>query len=396
MKIGVFFGDFSSNTGGGFTFEHDIFKTLLKTKSEHEFIILYQGNVSINEESRVKFVPVMKNLDFFYKNPFFQKIIRKFFYNFLLNKVIKDNGIELIWFLIPVYARVNIPYIYTVWDLAHRTYSCFPEVSVSGWKWEKREKLYSFAIPRASYVITGTEAGKDEVARYYGIPEERIKVIPFATPSYVFNRRQDRDDVLAKYNISHKYLFYPAQFWPHKNHIAILQALKILKEKYSLDFSAVFAGSDKGNMKYTRDRANELGLTDKVVFTGFISRDDLVGLYKKAFALVYPTYFGPDNIPPLEAFALGCPVIASNVSGAVEQLGDAALLINPGIPEEIADSVNKLNNDQDLRDLLIQKGLKRSTRFTSVDYIKSIHNIIDDFEAIRSCWSNKIAYKENR
>jgi glycosyltransferase involved in cell wall biosynthesis len=98
------------------------------------------------------------------------------------------------------------------------------------------------------------------------------------------------------------------------------------------------------------------------------------------------TFFGPDNLPPLEAMALGCPVIASNVSGAKEQLGDAALLVDPKKPEEIAEAIKSLSEDSALRQDLIKRGLIRAYRWTAQDYVKEIFSVIDNFEAIRRCW----------
>jgi glycosyltransferase involved in cell wall biosynthesis len=112
----------------------------------------------------------------------------------------------------------------------------------------------------------------------------------------------------------------------------------------------------------------------------------MISLYQNAFALTYMTFFGPDNLPPLEAFALGCPVIASKVSGAEEQLGDAALLVDPKNPEQIADAIFKLYNSPDLRKILIDRGSKRAQKWTGHDYVRNIFSILDEFEAIRRCW----------
>ena len=72
---------------------------------------------------------------------------------------------------------VSIPFITTVWDLEHRKRPYFPEVSRTGWLWADRERHYQTVLPRASFVITGTTTGKDEVVRYYGINPENVKVI---------------------------------------------------------------------------------------------------------------------------------------------------------------------------------------------------------------------------
>ena len=128
------------------------------------------------------------------------------------------------------------------------------------------------------------------------------------------------------------YLLYPAQFWSHKNHATLLRALALLPE-----YTLACVGSDKGYLDHVRGLARELGVLDRVRFLGFVETDELVALYRGAHALVYLSFFGPENLPPLEAFALGCPVVQADVAGAREQLGDAALLVPPTDPRAVAD-----------------------------------------------------------
>ena len=117
-----------------------------------------------------------------------------------------------------------------------------------------------------------------------------------------------------------------------------------------------------------------------------VSREELIALYKHALALVYPSWFGPENLPPLEAFALGCPVVYSRFPGAAEQLGDAAVLIDPANPADIAAGITKLRADPALRSKLIQLGRERARRFTPSDYVRGMFGIIDRLEPILRCW----------
>jgi glycosyltransferase involved in cell wall biosynthesis len=246
------------------------------------------------------------------------------------------------------------------------------------------------AIRRASAVIVGTEAGKEEVIAFYRINAERVKLIPHPTPSFALTASKNGlKGALSKYGIPEGYLFFPAQFWSHKNHVGLLLAVKLLREKHGLRFPVVFVGSDQGNRQYVQDVTEELGLSSQVHFLGFVSQEDIVGLYSNAFALIYPTFFGPENLPPLEAFALGCPVIASNVAGAQEQLGEAALLVDPRKEEEIALAIKKIYEDPALRQTLQERGLKRARQWTGEDYVRSVFAIIDDFELVRRCWGSK-------
>src|SRR5438270_763372 len=89
--------------------------------------------------------------------------------------------------------------------------------------WESREQTYREVLPRASFVLTGTNAGKNEIARYYGVNPNNVVVVPLPAPEYVREDYQDSIiDIREKYGIRGDFLIYPAQFWPHKNHVNLL------------------------------------------------------------------------------------------------------------------------------------------------------------------------------
>lgn len=304
-----------------------------------------------------------------------------------------EHRIDLIWFLGPYCPTMELPYILTVWDLGHLTIPYFPEVSVRG-RWDHREELFSKAIKRAAYIIAGTQAGKSEIENFYRVPSERLKIIPFAVPSFeTYTYISSSDEILRKYRLKKNYLFYPAQFWPLKNHASLLKAVHLLKRRFDLPFDVVFTGADRGNLDHVKQLVSELKLSQHVHFLGFVPREDMAALYRGAFALTYATFLGPDNLPPLEAFALGCPVIASKVSGAMEQLGDAAILFDPKQPEDIALSIKSLYDDPALREDLIRQGLARAASWSMKDYVTEMISVLDEFSTIRDCWSSQELYK---
>ena len=131
----------------------------------------------------------------------------------------------------------------------------------------------------------------------------------------------------------------------------------------------------------------DLGLSERVQFRGFVPLEELIYLYQNAFALAFLSFLGPDNFPPLEAFALMCPVIASKVSGAEEQMGDAALLFDPKDEVQLAAMIKKLHATPGLRETLIQRGLARAHQWTTNDYVHRMFDIAKEFEGIRRCWS---------
>lgn len=378
MRIGLAIDNHPAEAGGGFSFQESLINTILTIPTHHELYGFSFEDRKSPPGGAVRWVQLFRSPGKEAGRP--------------LNDAILKHQIEMVWYMtVFSYETVDVPYIIPVWDLEHRGQPYFPEVSLSGWLWGQREQYYQYVLPRAAYVLTGTLAGKHDVVKFYNIPEERVIVVPMPTSDFCLLPQPSRGQSATP--SSHKYLFYPAQFWPHKNHVSILYALKILREREQLNFSVVFTGSDKGNLRHVQEVAANLGLNDQVHFRGFVARDELVQLYKNAFALVYPSFFGPDNLPPLEAFALGCPVIAAQVSGAEEQLGDAALFFDPKNEEQLATKIKMLHANDDLRETLIQRGLSQARKWTANDYVSKVYEIIDGFQAIRRCWSSQEPFR---
>lgn len=159
----------------------------------------------------------------------------------------------------------------------------------------------------------------------------------------------------------------------------LLRALKILKEKHHLTIPLVLTGSDKGFLSTVLKTAQSWGLDQQIHFLGFVTHDELRWLYQNANALVYPSFFGPDNIPPLEAFALECPVIASNVSGAGEQLGEAALLFELNDDQSLVKHILSLRSNHDLRTELKREGKKRALHKTVQHYLDQMDDIFSQY-----------------
>ena len=118
------------------------------------------------------------------------------------------------------------------------------------------------------------------------------------------------------------------------------------------------------------------GINEYISIQGFVSDGQMKYLYKNAVALVMPTYFGPTNIPPLEAMMLGCPVIVSDKYAMKEQVGNAGLLCNPDSPESIADCILQVWNDEELRKNMVKRGYEQSQKWTISDFKKCFFRIV--------------------
>jgi len=306
-------------------------------------------------------------------------------------RLIQQN-IDLVYFLAPSsWTRDldEINYITTVWDLSHRDDPEFPEVRWNR-QFEARERNYRALLPRATAIFVDSELGKKNVVHRYGIDEERVHVMPFQAAAATRESKETGSrssiDVRAKYHLDVPNVFYPAQFWAHKNHVYLLEGLRALEQQYGLRIGAIFSGGDQGNLAYVKSYVRKLDLEDRVRFVGFVENEEIPELYRQSVALVMPSYFGPTNLPPLEAFELGVPVLYSDKSGLRDQVGDAALLMDLSDPVSMADHLKNLIEDPGLRSKLVEAGKERLKYFDSMDRVGILKRVLEDFRRRRQTW----------
>lgn len=305
-----------------------------------------------------------------------------------LEKVLFAQNIDICYFLTPSGQCLSLSqhhFIFTIWDLSHRDFVEFPEVYHNN-EFNNREFLYRNAIHKAVAVITDSEYGRNNAIAYYNASPHRIYACHF-TPSINTTDENilSNINIKEKYNISGDYIYYPAQFWSHKNHIYILEALQILKNE-GVCVNVIFSGSNRGNLEYILEMAKVMGLEDLVHYIGFAPNNEIKSLYTQSLALVMPTYFGPTNIPPLEAFSLGVPVIYSDLPDLKEQVGDAALLCDLRDPASLAQQIKLLLHNTNLREELAQKGVEQLAKLNATSIMDILSAILEDFRIKRKCW----------
>jgi glycosyltransferase involved in cell wall biosynthesis len=389
VRVAVVFYGLTPHGGGVFTFQRSLMDTLraLESGSRHEFVFYSGGTPSGNPgvidipvtrpaAMRKRSVEVLRAVQDRFSMP--RVASRTWF-----ERSLDEQGVDMVWFAANYAEDCGRPFLFTLFDLGHLVHPYFPEVSAHG-EWERRHQHFSRHLPRAAGVIVPNEAGKQQLVRHFAIEDERVLCLPHPTPEFALRATGDEGDAQRRerLGVSGRYLFYPAQFWAHKNHYNALRALSALDMSYRL----VLAGSDKGQAGHVAKLVDELLLADRVQTLGFVEFDDLVALYRGAHALLYPSFLGPENLPPLEAFALGCPVVASDVPGAREQMGDAALLVSPVDPEAMAAAVRRLE-DRDERARRVELGRRRAEQLTAEGYVRGVLDFLDQFEHIRRCWA---------
>lgn len=410
MRIGIYIpSNTSPNDGGSFGYYSQLLKTILNTQTQHQFVILgtkssienFKKNNILSNDLAVINIASSSDLQLFLLR-LFSRLFSLFFLKninaFLNNKIsdryaaiFKDKKINFIYNLVPgEYLTLDIPYITTVWDVGYKNVNQFPEVS-GHTEYMKRDSKYNLLLSRASLIAVESEAGKNDVIFYFRIKPEKIIVIPLFPGNvieYVISDEEQKQWLQSKNITPKSFIFYPAQFWAHKNHINLLKALSILKQKFEISFLLILTGSNKGNWNYIKKKIIEYNLQDQVQYLGLISEQELTILYKNAYALVMPTFLGPTTMPVLEAISLSCPVICSNFEGHKEQLNNAALYFSPNNPNEIAEKIKLLITTPELRTTLIHNGNSIiSSGKNSVQ--NSVHLLLEafnNFENIRDCW----------
>jgi glycosyltransferase involved in cell wall biosynthesis len=247
--------------------------------------------------------------------------------------------------------------IATIHDLMHRYEPHFPEVR-SLFRRGIRNHRFGCLARDCSRVLVDSEVGRRHVVESYGANPEHIFPLPYVAPGYI-SRAPERPDFDSTYRLPARFLFYPAQFWQHKNHLRLLEAVKLAAADCP-DIQLVLSGGFFHEYQRVRSRADQLGLSGRVHFVGYVPDSDLRGFYIRARALVMPTFFGPTNIPPLEAMAAGCPAVVSGIYAMPEQLGDAGLYFDPLSVQDIADKIRRVWNDDALVVRMAEEGRVRT------------------------------------
>ncbi len=312
-----------------------------------QFVFIFRYNETYNfKKEKIILTPVLK--EYYHgknKRSIFNKFKRKCVNNEseVIENHLKKNKIDIIYYPIGESIVLNYPYVITSWDIGHRSTYSFPELAMNN-TFEDRNYYTKNALLKSFAIFVESNASKKELISYLGVFEKKIFVLPLFPGEVIFEKNdcQFTSNFLITNKIEpNKFFFYPAQFWAHKNHFGLIQAF-IKFHKIHPEIKLVFCGSDKGNLDYIIDEIERNNMTHSILNLGFVSNKELCVLYENCIALVYPSFFGPSNMPPLEAMALNCKVACSNLEGHIESLGDKAIYFDPTNFDAIFDAMVKI------------------------------------------------------
>jgi len=360
MSVGIFF-DIKRSNGGSYQMAFNNLEKLIqnfKRKKIHYKIFTNKKNIDLDKLAIKYELTELNKLDYIFL--FLNRIKFLFFFLKFLNissyfeKFFINNNVSLVIFFHTSWKSFllnKINFISTILDTAHVDYKGikkFKEISIFVRIY--REYLYKNVLPKAKIIITESSILKKNIIKLYKLNSKNIISIPnLSSRLLLINKKKTFKNKKKKLK---NFYFYPAQFWEHKNHILILKAVKKLK-LLNYDYKFIFCGKDKGNLSFIKKKIIEYDLLNNILIYDYVTENELLDFYKSCEALVMPTFFGPTNIPPVEAWSLQKPVIYSSPN---KQHGkDAALYCNPFSENDLVKCLLKIKSKK-IKKTLINKG----------------------------------------
>ncbi len=278
------------------------------------------------------------------------------------NGFLESLGGDVIHFPFQQFTRCRLPAIYNPHDLKHLHFPQFYSSAVIRW----RETVYRAACDHAQAVASESHAVKEDLVKQYGLDSHKIFVVKWGSPTVFYDevRNEDLLKIRHKFGLPERFAFYPAQTWPHKNHVRLLEAFSLLRDRYRVCLNLVCTGVKNDHWPCIERRIRELKLRKQVFFLGYVSSAELRALYHLAQLLVFPSLFEGGGFPVVEGLQEGVPVICSEIPPLREYGGDAVLTFDPHSVDSIAASLARISRDEDLRAELRMRGSRRIRMFT--------------------------------
>jgi glycosyltransferase involved in cell wall biosynthesis len=253
---------------------------------------------------------------------------------------------------------LDLPTVVTIHEVqyhAHPEFFSRAERRYRRWAYDGSARAADVVVAVSRYVAdrlvdtVGVDPEAVEVV-YYGIDHERFR--PGPVPG---------DEAADALELPERFVFYPANAWPHKNHERLIEALAICRDR---SLHLVLAGQDYGRLPELHRHTRRAGVADRVHHLGQLDFPLLAAVMRRARALVYPSLHEGFGMPPVEAMACGLPAASAMNTSLPEACGGAALELDPLDPEAMAEAIERIDSDEPLREQLRAAGLQHAARFT--------------------------------
>ena len=298
-------------------------------------------------------------------------------------RLLTSRGVDLLFcpFTAPTYAEPGIPVVSVILDMQHRTYPQF----FSSQEIDIRDDFFHDVQQKANSIICISENVRQSVLKHLKTNPKRTYTVPISIQSRL--NRLEPDEVnahLAKVGIGqHAYMFYPANFWPHKNHHMLLAAYGMfLSRNPDRKIDLALTGAVDDLQEELKEEVRRMGLAEQVHFLGFLPQDQLTAVWQGCEFLIFPSLYEGFGIPVLEAMSFGKPVLCSNNTSLPEIAGDSALYFDPRKPKDMVQCIEKITKDSTLRADLVRFGYARVASFRTEDmtrkYLEVFRSTVKD------------------
>jgi glycosyltransferase involved in cell wall biosynthesis len=293
---------------------------------------------------------------------------------------VRKNQLDLlhgVGYIVPLI--FSCPSAVTIYDIGHIRFSqMFPPIEQMAWR-----TLVPRSARKASAILTISSSARDDIADAYKVDPHKIFVTPLAADGS-FHPNVDGSQLInvkKRYMIDQRYILSVNQIKPNKNLEGLIRAFAKASKKLDLEYQLVLVGRVRDNDYYSLLSAlvTDLGIKQKVIFTGHVPDEDLPKLYSAADLFIFPSFYEGFGIPAIEAMACGVPVILSNAPALPEVGGNAALYFDPNNVDQIAQSIYTVLSDDDLKVDLAAKSQIRAREFS---WEKTARDTLDVYQAI--------------
>jgi len=246
----------------------------------------------------------------------------------------------------------------------HDTFSVVSDrFSPQGYR-ELKNRRYREIAESDAVIVAVSEHTKRDFMEHFGAAEGRFEVIPEGVDER-FSPRPEAEvrAVRKRHGLARPYLFYVGTLEHRKNVVGMMAAYGLLREA-GLEVDLALAGGQGWAYEEIEEVLTEHPEREGIRLLGYVSNDELPALYSGAACFLFPSLYEGFGLPVLEAMACGTPAVTSNRSSLPEVAGDAALLVDPDEPAEIAGAVKKVLEEGSTRERLIERGRMRAREFT--------------------------------
>ena len=261
-------------------------------------------------------------------------------------------GLDVVHYPVTVpIPQTRAPTVVTLLDVQHHDLPGFFSRGEAAF----RRRAYDRAARHADVVVTISEFSKARIVDALGIDAERVETVPLGLD----HSRFTPDGEKHTQDLPERFLLYPANLWPHKNHELLVDALALTGE-----VELVLSGQDYGRLTPLLARAQSLGVARRIRHIGHLPHEALPALYRSATGLIFPSLYEGFGMPPLEAMACGCPAAVADAAALPEVTAGAAITFDPRSPRAVAGAMERLWDDAELRTSLRDRGLERARTFS--------------------------------